>query len=126
MKLNHFAVASNSEEESKKFFGELLNLNKTRDFSVPSNLMEKFFDIKKEKRIIRYENENFAAEVFITEDKTKRKDMFTHVCLEVENKDLIVNKTKELGFKVIQVPRENREGYYLFIQDGFGNIYEIK
>jgi len=126
MKLIHFAVASNSEEESDRFFRKLLNLQKARDFSVPSRLMEKFFEVQKEQRIISYENGDFAAEVFITGDQSKRKDLFTHVCLEVENRDKMVNEAQELGFKIIKVPRENSEGYYLFIQDGFGNIYEIK
>jgi len=126
MKLIHFAVASNSEEESNKFFTKLLNLKETRDFSVPANLIEKFFEVKKEKRIIRYESENIVAEVFITEDQSKRKDTFTHICLEVENRDKMVKEARELGFKVIKIPRENGEGYYLFIRDSFGNIYEIK
>jgi len=126
MKLIHFAVASNSEEESNKFFTKLLNLKETRDFSVPANLIEKFFEVKKEQRIIRYESENIVAEVFITEDQSKRKDTFTHICLEVENRDKMVKEARELGFKVIKIPRENGEGYYLFIRDSFGNIYEIK
>jgi len=126
MKLNHFAVASNSEDESDKFFIELLKLQKTRDFTVPAKLMEKFFEVSRDQRILRYEKENMAAEVFITEDESKKKDLFTHVCLEIENRDEFVRKGLDFGFKVIKVPREKSEGYYLFIQDGFGNIYEIK
>jgi catechol 2,3-dioxygenase-like lactoylglutathione lyase family enzyme len=126
MKLNHFAIASNSEEDSNSFFQRLLGFQKTRDFTVPAKLMDKFFEENMDQRIIRYEKGDIAAEVFITDDNNSRTDTFTHVCLEVENRDEIVSKGRELNFKVIQVPRENSEGYYLFIQDRFGNIYEIK
>lgn len=126
MKLNHFALALNSEEESDKFFIELLKLQKTRDFTVPAKLMEKFFEVNRDQKILRYEKENMAAEVFITEDESKRKDLFTHVCLEVNDRDEIVSKGHKLGYKVIKIPRETNDSYYLFIQDGFGNIYEIK
>lgn len=126
MKVNHFAIASNSEEDSDKFFKDLLKLEKVRDFTVPANLMKKFFEVDRDQKIIRYEEGEMAAEVFITEDETKRKDLFTHVCLKVENRDEIVDMGKKLGFKVIQVPRDDKNSYYLFIQDKFGNIYEIK
>ncbi|TXT59372.1 MAG: hypothetical protein BAJALOKI3v1_1080007 [Promethearchaeota archaeon] len=126
MKLNHFAVASISEEDSDTFFLKLLGFQKTRDFTVPAKLMNKFFEENKDQRIIRYEHGDVAAEVFITDGNSYRTDTFTHVCLEVENRNEIVSKGRELDIKVIQVPRENSEGYYLFLQDPFGNIYEIK
>ena len=126
MKLEHIAVSSNSETESDKFFMHLLQLKKTRSFTVNSELSEKFFGIKKEQSIIHYSDDNMDVEVFITNDETKAKDIYTHVCLSVGNKEKVLEKAELLGFYVIKVPRNDVTSYYSFIKDHFGNLYEIK
>lgn len=126
MKAEHIAVTSNSEAESDKFFIELLGLRKTRSFNVSADLIEQFFGVKKEQQIIRYENDDISFEIFITDDNSKSKDIFSHICLVVENRDEFVNKSLTMGYTTIKVPRKDSEGYYLFIKDLFGNLYEIK
>lgn len=126
MKAEHIAVASNSEADSDKFFIDLLGLRKTRSFTVSTDLMEQFFDIKKDQTIIRYENNEINFEVFITDDYSKAKDVFTHVCLIIEERDEFVNKSLSMGYTTIKVPRKDGVGYYLFIKDTYGNLYEIK
>ena len=126
MKIEHIAIAAPSEKDSDKFFIELLGLKKVRTFSVPINLMVAFFGIKKEHEVIRYENEKLSAEVFITNDNSRTKDIFTHSCLLVKNRDELVEKASSMGFTVIKVPRKGSNDYYLFIKDSFQNLYEIK
>ena len=126
MKIEHIAVSSNSEEEADKFFINLLELKRERDFVVSEDLMEQFFSIKKAQRIIRYENEDLSVEAFITDDKNQALDKFTHTCLIVEDRIKLIERAKKLHIKVIQVPRKNSEGFYLFIQDSYGNLFEIK
>lgn len=126
MKTEHIAVASNSEIESDKFFIGLLGLKKTRSFDVSAELMEKFFGIKEDHHLIRYENKDLSFEVIITNENSKCKDIFTHVCLSVDDKETFINKARGMGFKTIKVPRKNNEGFYYFIWDLFQNYYEIK
>ncbi len=126
MKVEHIAVASNSEVSSDDFFVNLLDLRKTRSFNVSADLMEQFFDVKKEQKIIRYENDEVSFEVFITDNTSKSKDIFTHVCLVVEDRDEFLNKALSMGYPTIKVPRKDGNGYYLFIKDTYGNLYEIK
>ncbi len=126
MKLDHFAISSNSEQEAENFFSNLLGLEKTRSFSVPADLMEQFFGIKKEQKILRFEGSDIAAEVFINKEKSKNTDIFTHICLVIENRDELIQNANKMGFPVIKVPRKNADSYYLFLKDSFGNIYEIK
>lgn len=126
LKIEHIAVSANSAEDSDKFFIELLDLKKERDFFVNDDLMELFFGVKKKQRIIRYGNGEVSFEAFITNDSSKIIDRFTHFCLIIEKREKLVEKANELNFKVIKVPRKNSEGYYLFISDNFGNLYEIK
>jgi len=125
MNIEHVAVASNSEEDSDKFFISLLGLKKSRSFIVSAEKMEQFFGVNKEHNVIRYEDDNVSVEVFITDDDSKSRDIFTHPCLLVDNRDELVRKAKEMEFQVIQVPRDS-DSYYLFIKDNFQNIYEIK
>ena len=126
MKIEHIAVGCNSEEEADKFFIDLLGLKKVRSKSVPADLMEKFFGVKKEQKFVVYGKNDANFEVFITNDKSKAKDVFTHSCLVIENRDEFVNKAFSMGFNVVKVLRKNGSGYYLFIKDSFQNLYEIK
>ena len=126
MKFEHIAVGYNSEEEADKFFIDLLGLKKVRSKSAPPDLMEKFFGVKREQTFVVYGKENLKFEVFMTNDKSKAKDVFTHSCLVIKNRDEFVEKTSSMGFNVMKVPRKDGEGYYLFIKDSFQNLYEIK
>lgn len=126
MDLEHFAVSANSVEEANKFFVMLLGLKKTRDFNVNAELISQFFGVNSDQRLIRYEDENIAAEVFINKEKKKAENLFSHICLVIDNRDEIAQKAENLGYKVTKVPRKNSDSYYLFLNDEFGNIYEIK
>ena len=126
MKIQHIAVASNSEKESEEFFIELLGLKKSRSFSVTAELSQQFFEINKDIKIIRYVNENLDIEVIITDDDSKSKDKITHTCIEVNNRDDLLKKAIKMGFNTIKIPRKNEEGYYLFIKDKYLNSYEVK
>ena len=126
MKIEHVAVAANSEEDSDEFFIELLDLEKKRVFTVPDELMKKFFGIDKAQKVIRYANLDIDFEVFITDDNTKVKDKFTHSCILIENREQFLKKALKKNFLVVKVPREGSSNYYLFIRDKYGNLYEIK
>ncbi|MHA2006971.1 MAG: VOC family protein [Promethearchaeota archaeon] len=126
MNIEHIAVGSNTELDADKFFIKLLGLQKTRSFKVSEDLMEQFFGLKEEQHIIRYGNDIVSFEVFITNDDQKSKDIFTHSCLLIENRDEFAKEALSFGFSVIKVPRKESEGYYLFIKDSFNNLYEIK
>ena len=126
MKIGHIAVSSRNVEDSDKFFIELLDMKKERDFVVSDDLMEAFFGVKKIQRIIRYGNENVSVEAFILEDNSKALDKFTHTCLIIGDREKLIEKAHHLNFKVIKVPRKNNEGFYLFLKDEYGNLFEIK
>ena len=126
MKIEHIAVGNNSEEESDKFFVDLLGLKKTRTKLVSADLLEKFFGVKTEHTFVIYKNEDSNFEVFITNDKGKANDVFTHSCLVIDNRDEFVDKASSMGFDIVKVPRKDSNGYYLFIKDTFQNLYEIK
>jgi len=126
LKIEHLAVSSNSEEDSDNFFIKLLGLKKLRSFAVSSELMEQFFKVKKEHKVIWYGNEEVSIEVFITDDKSKAIDIFTHICLVIEDRGNLIETARQMNYEVIKVPRKNSDVFYLFLKDKFGNLYEIK
>jgi hypothetical protein len=126
LKIEHIAVSSNTEEDSDKFFIELLDMKKERDFIVSDDLIEQFFEIRKKQRIIRYSNEYLSVEAFIMDDESRALDRFTHTCLLIEDREIIIEKANRLGIKVIKVPRKNSDAFYLFLKDKYGNLFEIK
>jgi catechol 2,3-dioxygenase-like lactoylglutathione lyase family enzyme len=126
MKIDHIAIAQNTEENSDKFFVELLGLRKIRSFLVSADKMMNFFGVNQEYHFLRYEDENLGVEVVITNDNSKSTDLFTHPCLIIENRDELIEKAQKLEFPVIKVPRDSGSGYYLFIKDKYENLYEIK
>ena len=126
LKIEHVAVASNSEVNSDNFYMNLLKLQKVKSFTVSKDLMTQFFGVNNDQQIIRYSNEVTSIEVFITNNNDKSLDTFTHTCIIVEDRDKLVDDAKNMGYQVIQVPREGSNNYYLFIKDDFGNLFEIK
>jgi hypothetical protein len=126
LKIEHLAVSSNSEEDSDNFFIKLLGLKKLRSFEVSSDLMEQFFKVKEEHKVIRYGNEDVSIEVFITDDRSKALDKFTHMCLVIEDRVKLIDTARQMNYEVIKVPRKNSDVFYLFLKDKFGNLYEIK
>jgi hypothetical protein len=52
--------------------------------------------------------------------------VFSHSCLLIEQRDEFLSRAIAMGYEVIKVPRDDNNGYYLFIKDGFQNLYEIK
>jgi len=126
LKIEHIAVASNSEVESDNFYNNLLKLQKVKSFTVSKELMNKFFGVYKDQQIIRYSNKTVSIEVFITNENDKSIDNFTHTCIIVEDRDKLVDDARIKGYPVIKVPREDSNNYYLFIKDDFGNLFEIK
>jgi hypothetical protein len=126
MRIEHLAVGYNSEKEADKFFIELLGLKKLRTKIVSPNLMEKFFGVKREHKFVVYGEGDSNFEVFITNDKSKAKDVFTHSCLIIKDRDVFIDKASSKGYDFLKVPRKDGDGYYLFIRDSFQNLYEIK
>ena len=126
MIVEHIAVGSNSEEEADMFFIHLLGLKKLRSKFVSADLMNDFFGVKDEYKFIIYSSNQATFEVFITNDKSRAHDIFTHSCLLVENREKLMSKASSMGYDIIKVPRKDSNGFYLFIRDFFRNLYEIK
>jgi len=124
MILRHVALTCSSEEKSDKFYNSLLGLQKSAPKTIPAALSKTLFDINSELTIINYLNEYLHFEIFLTSHNNRSVRRIEHVCLEVDDLAVFLEKCRILQVKIVQVPREDK--LLTFISDDDGNLFEIK
>ena len=124
MLLKHVALVCSSEEKSDKFYESLLGLKKVSSKMIPSSLSKQIFNLNSELKIIDYAVDEIHFEVFISDQKVADDIKIEHICLEVDDLEVFLNKCKDMGVKILQIPKE--VGFLIFISDYDGNLFEIK
>jgi catechol 2,3-dioxygenase-like lactoylglutathione lyase family enzyme len=126
MKLEHCALTCFSAEEADRFFSGLLGLNKLRAFTIPGGLANDIFGESSDRDVVRYGNQDFDVEVFLLGKTSKEKLTFSHLCLQVEDREAFYEKAQQMNVEAKKIPRPDGNGYHLFVRDPTGNLYEIK
>jgi catechol 2,3-dioxygenase-like lactoylglutathione lyase family enzyme len=124
MILQHVALTSSSEEDSDKFYQTLLGLQKSKPKTIPPALSKAIFDIDSELTIVNYRDEYLHFEIFLTRYNRNSVRKIDHVCLEVDDLEVFLEKCRTLQVKIVQVPKEDR--LLTFISDYDDNFFEIK
>jgi catechol 2,3-dioxygenase-like lactoylglutathione lyase family enzyme len=124
MRLIHAGLVSRSEERADRFFVDLLGLEKTRKSELPAELAKPLFGVEEGCEIVYYQGEDLVLEVFLTGRPEVAPHRISHPSLEVESRSELLARCAETGVAV----REARKGdrAVVFIEDGDGNLYEIK
>jgi len=120
--LLHIGIQYYDKEKAELFFTKILNMPKTRSFTVSEELSKKIFGISKDVNVDVYSNNNTIFEVFITEKKSKQ--YYEHICIEIDNKDEFVKKCKKYGLKPNIIKKGEKN--LLFVKDFANNLYEVK
>lgn len=124
MLLKHVALVCSSEEKSDKFYENLLGLKKVSSKMIPSTLSKQIFNLDSELKIIDYAVDEIHFEVFISPQKVADDKKIEHICLEVDNLEVFLNKCNDMAVKILQIPK--KKGFLTFISDTDGNLFEIK
>ncbi len=124
MRFNHVALSSSSEENSDRFFCDLLGLKKIASKVVPPDLAFKLFDVEAEYHLIDYGNDYIKFEVFLVGEAMPDLKTVDHVCLELEDRAAFLAKAHDMGLETRQAPKGDT--YVLFVKDFDGNQFEIK
>ena len=124
MILLHIAIVCTSKENADRFYIGILGLKQTKISKLDKDLSKQLFNIAKECQIILYGNENFTIEAFVTGSSTLETTSFTHLCLEVEERDVFLRSCQTAGLEVNQVSKG--DSLVTFVQDYDGNLFEIK
>lgn len=124
MFLNHLAISCITEENSDRFYRDLLGLDKIGSKTVPAEVIRNIFSLDREFKLIKYSNNHFTFEVFITEGAHYGQDPIGHVCLEVADRKAFLERCEAAGAAVSRTAVG--ESVVVFIRDFDGNRLEIK
>lgn len=124
MKVHHFGLACRSEETAERFYEKLLGLKRLERKTVPAALSGTLFGIPSDLTVLNYVGDEVYFEVFVHQGERQEARSPAHICLEVENLDLFLERCRAMGVPVIRGPRGDR--WITFIQDFDGNLFEIK
>ena len=124
MRLKHVGLTCSSEENSDKFYQDLLGLNKSEPKTLPSDLSKAIFNLDAELPIINYMDRNVYFEIFITSENKSNNLKIEHLCLEVDDLTGFIDKCRSMNVEITQIPKGDKT--LTFIKDFDGNLFEIK
>jgi catechol 2,3-dioxygenase-like lactoylglutathione lyase family enzyme len=124
MILRHVALTCSSEKNSDRFFKNLLGLEKSEPKTLPESLAKAIFNVDAELLVINYRSQQVHFEIFISGDTKSSVKQIAHVCLEVEDLEIFLEKCRGLDVEVSRIPKGDRT--LTFIRDYDGNLFEIK
>ena len=75
MLLNHVALVNTSDEQAGKFYGEFLELEKTREYTVTSGLAEQLFSLNRDIKAVVYEKGKIHIDEILTGKRLKTLDI---------------------------------------------------
>ncbi len=124
MILKHVALVCSSEQNSDKFYEQLLGLTKINSKILPRELSRQIFDLDSELQIINYADDTIRFEIFINSKASIDVKRIEHVCLEIEDMAAFIKKCSSMGVKILQIPKGDK--LLVFIEDYDGNLFELK
>ena len=124
MLVKHVGLTCSSEENSDKFYKNLLGLEKSGPKTLPAELARAIFNLDAELQIINYMDENIHFEIFITNRFSTSSRQIEHLCLEVDDLSGFIEKCRGLSVEVARIPKGDKT--LTFIKDYDGNLFEIK
>ncbi|MFC1523674.1 VOC family protein [Thermodesulfobacteriota bacterium] len=124
MKLIHATAVCSSMTNADRFYREILGLVAVKNFTIEQELTNRLFAENHPCRIILYENDRCAIEVFIPETAPPPRSPYAHLCLDVGDRAAFLTRCREAGIAINQVPKG--ENTLIFITDYDGNQFEIK
>jgi len=122
MKLEHIALNIIDSKEIIGFYQNVLGMVEIKNYTLDENLVNLFFNIKRETLVYLMQKDDLFLELFINTKSYNHG--FNHICIKVENREAIVNKAKDNSYKCIR--RKRKYFDQIFISDNSGNIFEIK
>jgi catechol 2,3-dioxygenase-like lactoylglutathione lyase family enzyme len=123
MKLKHIALNIKNKDELTDFYQNILGFYFAHQFELNTDFASKIFGIEKQIEVFVYSNGNIDLELFVYPDKTTQG--FTHICVEMENCEIVAEKCKKAGYPIVRIERENKAAL-LFVMDKANNKFELK
>lgn len=123
MKLKHIALNILDKTDLTKFYQNILGFHLVHQFELNASYGQQIFAIEKQTEVFIYSNDQIDFELFVLPEQTQLG--FAHICVDLEDCDLVAEKCKKAGYPVVRIERENNTDL-LFIMDKAGNKFELK
>ena len=120
--IKHVGLTITDPAEIKNFYQEVLDLNLKKEFTLPKELNQQIFGFYEDVPVSILSNGKADIEIFVTH--LPARNNYSHLCIEVADRDALINKAKMKKYPCIIIEREHEP--LVFIQDKFGNNFEIK
>jgi extradiol dioxygenase family protein len=124
MLLNHVALVNTSEKQAGRFYGEFLEFEKTREYTVTSGLAEQLFSLNRDIKAVVYEKDSIRFEIFIYPDSIPATSEIRHTALFVDDLSAFLERASE--FQIEHILGKTPEKTVHFIKDYSGNLIEVK
>ena len=124
MEIIHTGLAASSEENADRFYIDILELEKSEPKILDKKLTQAIFGINIELLIIHYRGGSVHYEVLVYQEYKAPEKQIAHSCIKVTDLTSIVEKCKDAGMKVVEVPKDSV--VVTFISDYDDNLFEVK
>ena len=149
MRVVHSGILVSSLEHAREFFENLLGLTCSRKYTVPGDLMNELFGLKRSYNVRIYDIGDQKIEVFISPRDENQKEgsregsgevsseqngkspdsidqnpTVSHLCIGVNDRESLIERARDQGFRVYERDREGKPNL-VFIYDRDGNPFEI-
>ncbi len=123
MKSHHIALNIFNYGEIADFYQNILGMKSTKIINLKKELADKLFGIKNDIEVYVVEKGELYFELVINPLKNNSEN-FSHICIFIKNRELVLTKAKNMNYNTIHVKREGND--LLFIKDKNGNSFELK
>lgn len=124
MVFDHVGIINDDEQSAELFYRGLLGLEKIKESSVSPELSTRLFFVDKEIKMLVYGGEDLKVEVFVVPGFTRPVPPVPHFCIQVPDRERLLEEAKGRGVTVISAERGGRTVF--FVEDFSGNRIEVK
>ncbi len=120
--IHHVAVMCTNRVKAEIFFTKILGVPLAKNFFLSAEMANVIFGVSEKIEIDVFDDGCTRFEVFY--EKSKRKILFEHICIEVKHKHEFIIGCKEYGLEPFEVQKDGKT--LLFVRDFSGNLFEVK
>jgi len=118
----HIGLTIKNKAEIKNFYENLLGFKLEKKFTLDKHLNQQIFGFYEDTPVFRLSNGIIDIELFLTQLPARKN--YTHISYETEDRKTLVKKARKKNYPTIVVPRVDKPDL-IFLQDQFGNLFEI-
>ena len=120
--IKHVGITITNPADIKNFYQEVLGLKLNKEFTLNKELNQQIFGFYEDVPVSIVSNGEADIEIFVTH--LPARNNYSHLCIEVPDREALIKKAKAKKYPCIVIEREFEP--LVFIQDRFGNSFEVK